>query len=171
MYRFSNNNLLIPIYDINGKLWNLQTIFPNGNKRFLRGGRKKGCFTIIGNNFAESKIALLAEGFATAASIHLATKMPCIVAFDAGNLEPVLQVIYSHYPNKKYIICADNDMYGKQNTGVISALKAARICNTKVIVPSFQDTVTKPTDFNDLHILEGLGALRKQLFEEICNAI
>ena len=43
-------------------------------------------------------IALIAEGYATAASLHEATGLPVIVAFDAGNLLPVAQAIHKRYP-------------------------------------------------------------------------
>ena len=55
---------------------------------FLAGrpGQRKGAF-LIGN----PDRVLLAEGYATAASLHEATGLPVAVAFDAGNLMPVAQ--------------------------------------------------------------------------------
>lgn len=166
MYKLASDNLIIPIYDIKGKLWNLQIIFPDGRKRFLKGGKKKGCFTVIGRSFRDSDKIFIAEGFATAASIYLATNIPCIVAFDAYNIEPVLKEISHKYPKKKYIICADYDAYGKRNIGEEYALKAAYKYNAKVLFPKFRNIDTKPTDFNDLHVLEGLEEVKRQLLNE-----
>jgi putative DNA primase/helicase len=78
--------LLVPMYDEFSVLHNVQLIWPNGKKRYLRGGRVKGCFYRIAGD--RDKICI-AEGFATAASIHEATGYTCIVAFDAGNLHLV----------------------------------------------------------------------------------
>ena len=49
-FSIKNNGqrLLIPLRDGEGKLWNLQQIFPNGKKRFLKNGKVKGLFHNIG---------------------------------------------------------------------------------------------------------------------------
>jgi putative DNA primase/helicase len=41
--------LIVPVSD-NENLHSLQTITPNGEKLFLMGGRKKGCYFVIGNS-------------------------------------------------------------------------------------------------------------------------
>ena len=71
------NNLIVPAYDADGTLWTLQKIKPDGKKKFLFGGKIKGCsYTIPGNE----KI-YLCEGYATGATIHEATGGTVIVAF------------------------------------------------------------------------------------------
>jgi len=162
--KFQNNNLLIPLYDTNGKIWNLQTIYPNGTKRFLKNGKKKGCFYIFGfNQFHKSNYVFVGEGFSTCASIYLASNIPIISCFDAGNIEPVVKEIKLKYPQKKYIILADDDCYSHINIGRKKAIKTATKHNLPAYIPIFQDKSSKPTDFNDLHTLEGLEAVRKQL--------
>jgi putative DNA primase/helicase len=42
------NVLYLPLRDIDGKIWSLQTIFGDGRKDFDFGGRKAGCFHTIG---------------------------------------------------------------------------------------------------------------------------
>lgn len=155
-------SIIVPAYDVNGKLWTLQFIDSEGNKRFLSGGKKKGCFFPIGSLDRAEK-AFICEGFATGATIYECSETPVVVAFDAGNLKPVVQAIHAKYPELKIIICADNDAYGEVNTGVEKAKEAAQVAGTQVIIPKFKDVSTKPTDFNDLMILEGKDTVKSIL--------
>ena len=100
------NTLLIPLYDIEGELWSVQYIDIDGNKRFLAGGRKKGCFCPIGTL---TDTIYLCEGFATAATIFEATGKYTVAAMDAGNMMPVASELVGKYPNAKIVIAADND--------------------------------------------------------------
>ncbi|MBI2803114.1 MAG: hypothetical protein HYX63_23080 [Gammaproteobacteria bacterium] len=58
--------LVVPLKDITGKLQSLQFIAADGQKRFLRGGRVKGLFHVIGRRTPR---VWLAEGYATAVSL------------------------------------------------------------------------------------------------------
>lgn len=58
-------------------------------------------------------IVLVAEGYATAASIRAATGYPVAVAFDAGNLKPVAEALRKEFKLAKILICADDDILGK----------------------------------------------------------
>ena len=60
--------LVIPVQDVSGQLVSLQFISPSGEKRFKSGGKVKGCFHRIGK--PKDKIIYIAEGYATAATIH-----------------------------------------------------------------------------------------------------
>ena len=158
--------LLIPLADVAGHIWSLQFIDSSGNKHFLTDGKKKGCFFTIGS-LEDAKKVCVCEGYATGATIYECTGEPVVVAFDAGNLKPVVQAIHAKYPELKIIICADNDAYGTTNTGIIKAKEASRGCRAKVIAPKFKDTETRPTDFNDLFVLEGKEAVRATLNEAL----
>ena len=164
--------LVIPAYDVNGKLCTLQFIDPAGNKRFLSGGKKKGCFFTFGSIENASKI-FVCEGYATGATIHECTgRQPVVVAFDANSLEPVCKIIRKKLSNTKIFICADNDAYNEVNVGVEKAKEAAHSVDGEVIIPQFKDKSTKPTDFNDLCVLEGkdaVVAILKQHKEYKCN--
>ncbi|MBL0338854.1 MAG: DUF3631 domain-containing protein [Rhodospirillaceae bacterium] len=168
--RLESLNLLIPLYDVGGKLWTLQTIAQDGSKRFLPGGKKKACFHTLGL-LKESNLLYVCEGFATGASIHMATGIPTIIAFDAYNLDPVIEVVKSAYPEKTIIICADNDQWKELNVGKEKAKAASANYNCQVVLPYFspeclkivQEKETNPTDFNDLHVLQGLDEVKNQL--------
>lgn len=163
------NYLIVPACDNNGKIWTLQFIDMDGNKRFLSGGKKKGCYYTIGSLDDVEKI-FICEGYATGATIYECTEVPVIVAFDAGNLSSVAQAIREKYQNIKIVICADNDQYGSINTGLEKAKEAAASVGGSIVVPKFKDTSTHPTDFNDLFVLEGkdsvVSALKEQMQEE-----
>lgn len=103
-------DLIIPVMDGYNNIVSLESIDAEGNKKFLPGGRKSGCFWQIG----EGQPVYMAEGFATAASIYEATGKACVVAYDAFNLSKVS-------PRFPYVtIVADND---ESKTGEKEALK------------------------------------------------
>ncbi|WP_374339842.1 hypothetical protein [Methyloversatilis sp.] len=84
--------LLVPIRSASGTLHSLHAIYAerieDRDKDFLLHGRKAGCFHLLGEVRADAPLCV-AEGLATAATIHEATGWPVAVAFDAGNLETV----------------------------------------------------------------------------------
>ena len=154
------NVLIIPMY-FNGEIVSYQRIYParlpdGTNKRFLKGGRKKGCYHPIGNKGAGD--LGICEGFATGASIHEATGDDIIVAFDAGNLLSVARAMRERYPGRKIILWADDD-YRRvdrngqpENIGILKATEAAQAVNGYLAVPDFGDKRPEgATDFNDLH--------------------
>ena len=161
------DTLIVPIYD--GKpaienLCNAQFIQADGTKRFKTGGKKKGCYCAIGN--PESRVAVLCEGFATGASIAQATGYYVLVAFDAGNLLPVAERIKAALPmDWRLIIAGDNDAYGEANTGADKARACAHAVGAECVLPDFTgcEITHAPTDFNDLHQLAGLEAVKAQI--------
>lgn len=132
-------DLVIPLRDIKGKLWSMQVINDSGTKMFLKHGRKSGCFLPIGELNDEPGDLIVAEGYATAASIHMAfhCQLPCIAALDTSNLLPVGKALHAQYPNKRLVFCADNDQQTKGNPGVNKANKAASQVGGVVVVPDF----------------------------------
>ncbi|WP_020562032.1 toprim domain-containing protein [Methylosarcina fibrata] len=137
------SSLVIPIMGESG-LTSLQFIKADGGKRFLPGGEIKGCFFGIGMSgvtASEPGRILIAEGFATGASLSEWFRQPVIVAFNAGNLEPVARRIKALYPNHELIICGDNDASG---TGQKAARAAALAVGGKYLIPPIVGQ-----DFND----------------------
>ncbi|EBM5962854.1 TPA: zincin-like metallopeptidase domain-containing protein [Salmonella enterica subsp. enterica serovar 16:l,v:-] len=102
----------IPAYDAQGKQWTMQYINEDGTKRFAKNARKEGCFNVIGGLDAlkDAPVLIVAEGYATAASITEATQVPTVAAFDSGNLEPVAKALKDVYPDKPIIIAGDDDV-------------------------------------------------------------
>ena len=152
--------LVIPAR-LDGKLSSLQFIGPDGVKRFLTGGRMDGAYTSIAGKDAPRGRIVIAEGFATAASLHEATGLPVVVAFNAGNLVAVAKAVRVKYPAAEILIGADNDQWtiinGKLvNVGIEKAKQAADTVGALVRWPVFAiDDPEKPSDWNDYALRYG----------------
>ena len=175
-----DGTLLVPVMTVDKELRGLQTISPDGEKRFMYGMEKNGNFHLIAEpgkdpskDLAQGEI-ILAEGYATGATLHMATEKPVAVAFDVGNLEPVAKKLREKFPNAAITICADNDHkhtrrtpdgYEPWNKGVELAQKAAQEVGGKVVAPIFTDEERAKglTDFNDLHKSRGLDEVKRQV--------
>lgn len=138
--RLHKGLLVIPMRDNAGNLHSLQFIDGGGNKRFLSGGRKQGCYFALGSPVESLCIA---EGFATAATIYESTGLPVAVAFDAGNLLTVGLSLREKFPNIKIILCADNDAETFGNPGLTKAQEAATRIGAYLAIPPIAG------DFND----------------------
>ena len=172
--RFSpdySTTVLIPLRDIDGKLWNLQRIWPadgENRKGYWKGGLVKGVFHIIGEIFPKGRI-LVCEGFATGASIHEATGHAVVICFMASNLLGVCQLLRKKYPESQITVCGDDDKWSRNgkgqlwNVGREAAIRAAAAVGGNRVFPEFKTLVEKPTDFNDLANLEGLDEVKKQI--------
>jgi putative DNA primase/helicase len=196
-----SGSLVVPMLDVQGRVHGLQFILPTAHPRRKKTGRdkeywppglvKRGHFFQIGAPPQVGGVILLAEGYATAASLHEATGLPTIVAFDANNLLPVAEAIAGRYKRARILVCGDDDHlqkciecgaftlvasdtcthcgkpHGKSNAGAIAAAAAATAVDGAHLVPVFtmpRPTDAKgPTDFNDLHALEGLHTVRAQV--------
>lgn len=181
-----NDNLIIPVLYEN-EIVNLQSINQDGGKRFLAGGQVQGAYAFIGKAEDVEKVGLvMAEGYATAASIYEATGKPVIIAFDAGNMVAVAERLAQKLPqNVPVVIAVDNDA---SQTGIKKARQAAALLGDRAtaIQPEFSMTLIQqyqkgkgvdekgrpplPSDFNDLHQLAGLEAVR-QTFKEGINLV
>jgi putative DNA primase/helicase len=190
--RQTRDILVLPMFEC-GQLWNLQFINSKGEKRFLTGGKTKDCYGSLVFKNDDCDIIIITEGYATANSIRTATGLPVFFSYTAGNLYGVTKAIRKKFPDAKIIIAADNDaftMHHKNaqshpdykktdgnddqwskwreegllyNTGVDKATEAAREFGAEISIPEFKDLQTKPTDYNDLHVLEGLEVVKEQV--------
>lgn len=154
-------DLYVPMRDIRGKWWGYQIIRPEGDKDFLPGAKVSDTFHLLGGE--PDKVLFIAEGLATAASIHEATGKSVACAFNAFNLKKVALAFREKYPKVRIIIAADDDRFGEKNTGRIAAKETSEAVRGVYVLPRFKDPKSRLTDFNDLHISEGLDAVKKQL--------
>jgi putative DNA primase/helicase len=172
---------LVPMCDVAGRIRSLQYIYDSHsdfvkqkkrNKDFHYGGGKKGFHHLIGG--IPTTVLLVAEGYATAATLHEATNLPVAVCFDAGNIAPVVEAFRKRYWNKiNILICADNDdlancmeckavinlsehqttcpscgkAHKRTNSGVKSANDAAFLHNAAVIIPEFPNKIDRFNQF------------------------
>ena len=154
--------LVVPVIDNQGEILSYQTIDAEGNKRFLKGGKIEGGFYELRGN---RKVIFIGEGFATCASIHQATGFTTLVAFDCGNLAKVAKSAKEMFLGSRIVICADNDQFTEGNPGITKAKAAASLVFGEIVYPTFNesDLASKPTDFNDLHTLQGIEAVKEQI--------
>lgn len=152
----TDGSILLPLVDESGVVTAAQTITPQGEKRLLTGSTKRGAYHAV--NAPESpQSVLIAEGLATALSVHLMRHDALTVAaIDAGNLLPVAEVMRRKLPDAEIIIAADNDHHedGQPNTGREAAEKAALSVAGSVSLPP----TSNKADWNDYHQQNGLEA-------------
>lgn len=170
--RQMDNALVVPVHGADKALTGLQFIQPDGQKRFITGTRKAGSWCVLkpeGIPPADWTAILIAEGWATAASLHTATGLPVFIAFDCGNLSAVAGYIRQQFPAARLLFCADDDAHGK---GQHHAHQAARQNNGMAIIPQWGGidmSHERLTDFNDLHRAVGLDAVRHQIGNALEN--
>lgn len=165
--------ILIPLFNSSNQLRNFQIIFGDGKKkRFLTNGQKSGLFFVIGSLVDNLDLPVVfVEGFATGASAHMATRWPVVVTFDAYNMPAVAHEFKGMLRHK--IFAGDNDWEkalelapsgkNKINTGIVKSREAASIAYGVACHPVFTGDAAGLSDFNDLHVTEGLPIVKAQL--------
>ena len=158
----------LPAQDVDGKVWAMHYIREDGTKRFAKDCRQSGCFHPVGGMEAlkQAPVLVVAEGYATAASLTEVLGFATVAAFDSGNLPSVATALHERYPEKPMVIAGDDDRHlveklGK-NPGREKAEKAAQAVGGEVVFPLFapgerETAPSKFTDFNDLAQKSCLG--------------
>lgn len=164
-----DGTILVPMvrYDLprDQALVGVQAIAPDGEKRFARGTAKRGAACLLGCVVIGEPI-LVGEGYATCMSVRAAVagRLPVFVAFDAGNLKPVVEIIRRVYPHCPVLVCADDDHATKGNPGHTKAWQLRDGRDVHIIYPVWPGRRgPKDTDFNDLHLSCGLDVVARQL--------
>jgi len=165
--------LIVPMHNARGEVQGLQFIYAKGHPRRTKIERDKefwpsgmamgGTFGLIGPIRREG-VLLIAEGYATAASLHECTGQSVAYAFSANNLIKAGKELAKAYPRLRLLFCADDDYLTEGNPGCTAAANAcAAIERTAWIKPIFPTNEAgediregkKLTDFNDLYVLTG----------------
>jgi putative DNA primase/helicase len=159
------------------------------NKEFFPAGLgMSGTWHLLGDHPRD--ILLVTEGYATAASLHQATGYPVAAIWSANNLLAGCKALQKKFPRAQLLICADDDHlqtcagcgkittvssddcqhcgqpHEKQNAGAVCAQSAALAVTGAWLIPTFADRPLDrkgPTDFNDLHVSEGLRIVGDQI--------
>ncbi len=149
--RGHGDQLVVPM-TINTDIHSLQFIHPDGFKKFMTGGRIKGCYFPIGSLTDQIWIA---EGFATAATVFEVTGASTVCAFNASNLAAVTK----HFIDMglQVFIAADNDKAGWEAAG-----KARLVGAECRVAPDFNDGQIG-TDWNDFCVWYGPEHTREGL--------
>lgn len=173
-------DLMIPMYDKDGNVTTIQTIGRDKNsfKSFLTDGQKAGSFLVLGQP-KNNEAILIAEGYATAATLYEQLNKPVIVAFYAGNLKSVALTVREHFPDSVLYMAADNDhkiarkreVLGHTtnlNTGIEKATEAAVAVGGYVVAPKFSEH-DSGSDWNDVLKHKGVVELRDQFRTQLVD--
>lgn len=145
--RQHGESLVLPVIDLRNQLHSLQFIEPDGSKKLLFGGAKTGHFTPVHGEMPRASRILIAEGFATGATLaEIDPQALVLAAIDAGNLKPVAVAVRKQWPGADLIVCGDADDVGRAKANA-----AAAAANALVAFPSFPPGVAG-SDFNDLKV-------------------
>lgn len=126
--------LVVPVM-WHDKIISVQSIHPDGTKRFFAGcSVKGGCFLMPRKGAA---VTVLVEGLATGLAVYQSVRnATVVVAFDTGNLLPVTQTLGLH---GSVVFAADNDAgtLAKRgfNPGIEAATNAAELIGAGVAWP------------------------------------
>jgi putative DNA primase/helicase len=128
-----DGRLIVPLFDTDGELSSLQYISADGDKKYHPGGATGARFWSIGTAEKPSDTVYVAEGFATAATIHEVTGAAVYIAYSASNLVPITGYLREMYQN--VVIVADND---KSGVGLRYAEQAAAKHGARIVVPPIE---------------------------------
>ncbi|GJK13334.1 hypothetical protein TUM16664_11070 [Enterobacter cloacae] len=156
-------NVVIPLFNADGEFRTLERIWSDGSKHLEKDGQAWGSFFVVGGQLKDGDNLLYAEGYATAASISEAINQPVIMTVNAGNMVEVAGRLKDAFPNSTHYFLADNDIYKDENVGLEKATEAAELTAGHVLVPAFSNPKEGLTDYNDLHVSEGLEQVRLQV--------
>jgi putative DNA primase/helicase len=165
--RVARSLIVLAVRDVRYQIQSMQFIKPNGFKQFKAGGAIKGGMIWLSppldNDY--SGVIRLCEGWATGCTIAEITQQPVVCTLNASNMVNVAKLLVDNFPKATLLICADNDCWGANNAGAIAAAESVMITRNKIFYPEFKDSheAKRPTDFNDLFLLEGFAETRKQL--------
>lgn len=155
---FRAGDVVVPLYDETGALVNLQLINSEGLKRTLKGGTVKGaCHTIEGKKQAGKRL-WIAEGYATALTVHHLTGETVMVALSSVNLLSLASLARQKHPACQIVLAADRDLNGD---GQNKATAAAEACEGVVALPPVFG------DWNDAFMQNGGEATRKAIYDAI----
>lgn len=155
---FRAGDVVVPLYDDTGALVNLQLINADGLKRTLKGGQVKGACHIIEGKKQAGKRLWIAEGYATALTVHHLTGETVMVALSSVNLLSLASLARQKHPACQIVLAADRDLNGD---GQSKAAAAADACEGIVALPPVFG------DWNDAFIQYGEEATRKAIYDAI----
>lgn len=151
-------DVVVPLHDDTGALVNVQLINADGEKRTLKGGQVKGACHITEGQKQAGKRLWIAEGYATALTVHHLTGETVMVALSSVNLLSLASLARRQHPACQIILAADRDLSGDGQT---KAAAAADACNGVVALPPVFG------DWNDAFTLNGEEATKKAIYDAI----
>lgn len=143
-----DGRLIVPLFGPDGALSSIQYI--GSEKRYHPGAITRGCSWTLGE--IDDGTIFVAEGFATAATIHEVSDRPVVISYSANNLPAIVnQLREQHGDQRDIVIVADNDAsgVGRNKADEAAARHGARI----VMPPDLGDANDYAQAGHDLHAL------------------
>lgn len=182
--RFIAGGIIIPMmrYDFNPpRMVGKQAILDDGSKKYSSGMDKSGAMCRLGDVPMDGDVIYVGEGYATCGSIRAALEYKSAVyaCFDTSGLMEGAKILRALFPNSLIVLCADDD-YLTNAVGEKKAREAAEaIGNARITLPKFtaarrlskkDESLPHLTDFNDLHVAEGIDVVRAQLLAPVADS-
>jgi putative DNA primase/helicase len=163
--RLAGMILIAPVQQSDGTISTLELIDEQGHKTALAGGKKAGGYWLSGqlpDDDGEGSTIAIAEGIATAKSVHQAIGGPVLAALSCHNLHHIAEAMKQRYPAARLLVCGD------LGNGQQDAETAAASVGASLVLPAFPDGSNEGmSDFNDLASAAGIGVVRQQIEEAI----
>ena len=157
----SGKALVIPFQNAHGEYVGMQCIY-GGKKILVKGSIATGSYAYLPTApiIETTGTIVIGEGYATVNSyLQACPYMFGVMAKDANNLPLVAQLIQDRHPFAKIIILGDNDDSG---VGQKSAKQAASLVGGISLIPDrIHKGQNKGTDWNDVYVELGVGAIRR----------
>ena len=162
--------LVVPLHATPSDLMSVEFIDEAGTKRLLKGAQSGGCFFLPRRTMSSYPTGPwgIAEGVATAWSVFMMERVPCLAAISAGNLPKVALAASRLFPHARFALFADEDASGVgQRYAERARLEIPLGRQAGLFLPGFTaDEVnlfaernggTRPSDFNDAMQLRRWG--------------
>lgn len=164
--------LLVPLRNVQGEFASMQSIYPDGTKRYFPGAPMGESFFSIGLD--QDGPILLCEGYATGATLYELTGHTVICTMSCHNLMNCAPVFRKKYPDRKILVAADDDAMTAEkighNPGVDAAQSAVRIGKLDgYLKPPFKKPADG-SDWNDFAAAYGMNVAERVLKERIAWA-
>lgn len=159
---------VVPMRDIEDKLFNLQFLNANGSKIFVSEARVNGLFHCLAP-IVNGKPFGIAESYVTAATCLELSGLPTACCFGCNNMERVAKELSNKYPASPVIFFADNDRHLDENQGILKATQAIKAIDKGILAfPVFDGAPSKDkTDWNDLVRIHGNLEAKDQILKYI----
>ena len=161
--RVLDDELIIPIKDVNNKIVAVQKIDKNGVKKNIN---KRG---VQGNYFyiqGKSDVLYVCCDYETAVTVKMAVKGSVACVLWAENMRPVVLNLREKHPELKIILVAYNDRTPKGKKYLQAVMEIGKKVSARTIFPSFSSHGKGLETFNHLLIQQGMQVVQEQLLSK-----
>lgn len=148
--------LLMPLF-FEGKLVNLEYIYPDGDKQRLSGGRIEGVAGLIGRP-KDAEHVLVPEDWSSAAGLYEVMGFSFVIALGFWNLESVARHLRQRFPKAEVTICCNDyhrmPAYGLPNMDRVEDHCFALVIDAELKMPSFCESCESCTSFDDVRLCQ-----------------